>query len=357
MGDASAACREFLLRIVPLGLLTASAGVVASYLQHGFLIGGARGVPLAGDASVSLWHLFLLGFVAGYVMALVGQAGGSISLPYAVSVLGFDTIHVTPTVQLETLIGPVGAQLSYRRAGQWNRDFALVLCGGAVVGGAIGPFVRLYWLADPSRFKSVVGAAMVWTAIQLLSLRRPQRQSGSQARTATGGDAVNERATLDSSVTTLAKNAQYLQLGFRDRTWQLWRPGLLLLGCGVGVIASMLGLGGGFLLVPLLATVYRLPIQMIVAGSIPFTISLSAASLFSYNVSLPLVTGQHVSAEWAWGLFTSSTAILGSWCGARSQRYLPESWLRTALGILTGGVGCSYLYRGLGELFSAFHSI
>ena len=65
--------QEFLHRIMPLGLLTAAAGVVASYLQHGFLIGGTRGVPLAGDGLlVPLWHLLLLGFVAGYVMALVG---------------------------------------------------------------------------------------------------------------------------------------------------------------------------------------------------------------------------------------------------------------------------------------------
>ena len=40
--------REFLARVLPLALGVWTVGVGASYLQHGFLIGGSRGVPLAG---------------------------------------------------------------------------------------------------------------------------------------------------------------------------------------------------------------------------------------------------------------------------------------------------------------------
>ena len=91
--------REFWRCIVPLALGAWAAGVAVSFLQHGFLIGGARGVPLADPGCTTpLWHLLLLGFVAGYAMALVGGATGLVSLPYNMSVLNFSTLHVSPTV-------------------------------------------------------------------------------------------------------------------------------------------------------------------------------------------------------------------------------------------------------------------
>lgn len=43
------------------------------------------------------------------------------------------------------------------------------------------------------------------------------------------------------------------------------------------------------------------------------------------------------------GFFTSSAAIIGSWCGAKSQKYVPENILNAILGVVTGGVGVLYV--------------
>ena len=86
----------FLLQILN-SVLLALSGVLSSYAQHGFLIGGSRGIPLAGTGvHVQIWHLLLLGFGAGYVTALVGQATGIVTLPYSMTVLGFSNIHISP---------------------------------------------------------------------------------------------------------------------------------------------------------------------------------------------------------------------------------------------------------------------
>jgi len=126
-------------------------------------------------------------------------------------------------------------------------------------------------------------------------------------------------------------------------------PWLAALGAFVGVVGTTLGVGGGFLLVPILVEVYRLPMRVIVAASIPFVIVLSAVGLFSFNVTVPLVTGVHVPTEWAWGFFTGGAALSGAWCATHSQRHIPEGVLRTVLGVCNGAVGVLYVlgYFGL----------
>ena len=89
--------------------------------------------------------------------------------------------------------------------------------------------------------------------------------------------------------------------------------------------------------------------RVIVAASIPFVIVLSAVGLFSFNVTVPLLTGRHVPTEWAWGFFTGGAAVLGSWLATHSQRHIPEKFLRGVLGISNGIVGTLYVlgYFGL----------
>lgn len=328
---------ELLGKILPLTVAAWTIGVVVSYLQHGFLIGGARGVPLAGpDCDVALWHLLLLGFGAGYSMALVGGATGLVSLPYDMSVLGFTTIHVSPTVQLETFLNPFGALIGFRRSGQWNNDFALPLCAGAAVGAIIGPFIRVRLLPNPVPFKAAVGVALIFVAAQMLY--RAFARSSALARTV--GDA--------GAIQTLARNWRYVEIGYGEKRCRMSVAGLVGLGAFVGVVGTTLGVGGGFLLVPILVEYYHLPMRVIVAASIPFVIVLSAVGLFSFNVTVPWLTGQHVPTEWAWGFFTGGAALLGSWLATHSQRHIPEQLLRGVLGVSNGVVGTLYVLGYLG---------
>lgn len=334
-----AARRELLTRVLPLtaGLWVAAA--LASYLQHGFLIGGERGVPLAGpECHPALWHLLLLGFSAGYSMALVGGATGLVSLPYDMSVLRFTTMSVSATVQLETFLNPFGALIGFRRSGQWNLDFALPLCAGAAGGALVGPVIRARWLPDPVPFKAAVGVALIFVAVQMLVRVLRTRGGGAAA-------SVDERI----AITTLARGWHWLEIGYGAERRRMSVPWLVALGALVGVVGTTLGVGGGFLLVPILAEVYRLPMRVIVAASIPFVIVLSAVGLFSFNVTVPLLTGIRVPTEWAWGFFTGGAALLGAWCATHSQRHIPEWFLRSVLGVCNGVVGVLYVlsYFGL----------
>lgn len=341
----SAARRELFTQILPLTAAAWAVGVGVSYLQHGFLIGGARGVPLAGpECHVALWHLLLLGFCGGYAMALVGGATGLVSLPYNMSVLHFTSVSVSATVQLETFLSPFGALIGFRRSGQTNRDFALPLCAGAAIGALVGPLIRVRWLPDPVPFKAAVGVALIFVAGQMLL----RVFTGSRVPRGPAANVAPANAAPPMSIATLRRGWRTLEIGYGDESRAMNVPGLVAVGAFVGVIGTTLGVGGGFLLVPILAEFYRLPMRVIVAASIPFVIVLSAVGLFSFNVTLPLLTGRSVSTEWAWGFFTGGAAVLGSWLATHSQRHIPEHFLRAVLGVSNGIVGVLYVLGYLG---------
>ncbi len=346
--------KEFLSQQLPIVLAVLSLGVAASYLQHGFLVGGARPFPLAG-VRVPLWHLLWLGFWTGYTMALVGEATGIFSLPYAMSILRFDNIHVTPTNLVVTVVNPLGALLGFRRAGQWNLDFALWPCLGSLIGSQIGPFIRVMYLRDPTPFKALVGVALFWLGVHLvweitpwyLRTRDVQRRFSERFRTRAREEAAAGRLPSGipdgAEIRTIERSWRRIRIGFLDQEWTLSIPILVMLGAGVGVVASTFGVGGGFMMTPLLVTFFKVPMYVIVAATIPFVMLQSAIGLFSYMVIVPALTGRYDPPEWAFGFFVAAPAVFGAWLAAKTQRFVPESYLKLVAGVITGLGGLLYL--------------
>lgn len=344
-GRQSSVAREFLYEQTPLIVALLVAGVLAAYWQHGFLPGGSRAWPLAGQ-QVPIWHLIWMGLWTGYTMAIVGQAPGIFALPYSISILRFNNTHVTPTMQVLSVLSPLGALFGFRRTGQWNLDFALWPCVGAVAGGAIGPFLRLTVLAHAKPFNFTVGLVLVFVGLQLLgSAHRSYRQSTETARNnyAVNSDPVPGAPRPRERIRTLARTLGTLTIGYRDQQWTMNTGLLFLSGAAVGILGSALGIGGGFLLVPLFAAVYQLPMYVLVAATIPYTVALSAVGLVTFEFVLPVVMGRTVTPEWSWGLFAAAGGIAGSWFAAKTQTYVPEHLLKLMLGTVTVGVGAFYV--------------
>jgi len=345
--------REFFLHQLPLVVGVFLFGIVAAYLQHGYLPGADIAFPLAG-VRVPIWHLVWMGAWTGYTMAVVGEAAGIFALPYTMSVLQFSNIHVTPTTQLLTFLNPFGALLGFRRNRQWNLDLALWVCAGGIVGGLVGPFVRLTLLSEVKPFTFVVGLALVFAGLHLsyaalrgflTELPRDSLEgrfaAEVQARRASGLSPSG--LPTDVTIETLSRGRGRLTIGFWGHTWTVNLAFLFLTGAAVGVISAALGVGGGFLLVPIFAAVYGLPMYVLVAATIPYVIVLSAVGLLTYGVILPWVVGTTVQPEWAWGFFAAAGGILGSWCAAKTQRFVPQHFLKLMLGGITGIAGALYV--------------
>ena len=144
-----------------------------------------------------------------------------------------------------------------------------------------------------------------------------------------------------------ARGARTIVIRFGTEERSLGNLPLFLIGAGVGVISSALGVGGGFLLVPILASAYRLPLYIMVAATIPYTIALSSAGIVTFSAILPLLGTPAIQPEWAWGFFAAAGGVFGSWWAAKTQLYVPEHLLNLMLGGVTGVAGLLYVARFL----------
>ena len=344
--------REFLTEQVPLLIAVLAAGFIAADLQHGFLPGSDVAFPLAG-VRVPIWHLIWMGFWTGYTMAVVGEAAGIFALPYTMSILQFTTPSVTPTTQLLTFLNPFGALFGFRRNGQFNLDLAKWVCLGGAVGGLIGPFIRITLLSDVKPFTFVVGLALLaagahLSVAALRGFRTRTSGGGLEARFHEAAQVQRAKGLAPSGIPagepikTIDHAAGHITIEYWGERWRVSQVTLTVTGLLVGVISAALGVGGGFLLVPIFSAIYRLPMYVLVAATIPYVIVLSAVGLFTYSVIIPHFTSTLIAPEWGWGFFAAAGGILGAWCAAKTQRFVPEHSLKLMLGGITGIVGALY---------------
>lgn len=115
-----------------------------------------------------------------------------------------------------------------------------------------------------------------------------------------------------------------------------WWAGLTLLGLVVGVVAGMFGVGGGFLLTPLLALVFRVPLEQAVGTGLCQMIGVATAALLRHQ---RLGQGE-VKIDW----MMMAGSLLGVGLGARAVTSLGALGLVTIAG---HGIGAARLWLSL----------
>ena len=215
-------------------------------------------------------------------------------------------------------------------------------------GGGIGRqtvrFLRSSLLAAKDVFHLAVGFALAIAGVHLCYAAFARTRRAAAVAAAAGPakagiqDAYRQRVSIAARIT-----GSRVVVSFRDQQWNLSMITMFVVGTVVGMFASALGVGGGFLLVPIFASLYRLPMYVLVAATIPFVIVLSAVGLFTYNFILPAFGSPPIAPEWSWGFFAAAGGIFGSWAASKTQMYVPEHFLKLMLGSVTGIVGVLYV--------------
>lgn len=97
-------------------------------------------------------------------------------------------------------------------------------------------------------------------------------------------------------------------------------PVLILLGVATGIVTGLVGVGGGFLIVPALVIGARLPIRRAVGASL-FVITLAAFA------SIPGYAGR-VTLDWSFIAPFAVIAAIGALAGGAAAQYLPQRRLQ-----------------------------
>jgi hypothetical protein len=123
---------------------------------------------------------------------------------------------------------------------------------------------------------------------------------------------------------------------------------ILAIGVGIGMLGALLGIGGGFILVPALIYLLRVPTSIVVGTSLIQMIGTMA-------VATILQSGTNHTVDGILALILMVGGVIGAQFGARVGAQIRGDQLRALLALLVLAVGIRFLVNLLiepAELFS-----
>lgn len=116
---------------------------------------------------------------------------------------------------------------------------------------------------------------------------------------------------------------------------------ILLDGFFLGIITGLVGVGGGFLLVPALIHLARLPIHAAIGTSLFIIVLQSSAGL--------LGQAAHINIDIKLTIMVSCLAIFGSFVGSKIAHFLPANLLKQSFGYFVLLLGGWLLYKEVNQ--------
>jgi uncharacterized protein len=116
-------------------------------------------------------------------------------------------------------------------------------------------------------------------------------------------------------------------------------PLIIIEGIVVGVITGLVGAGGGFLIIPALVLLAKLPMKKAVATSL---LIIAIKSLIGF-----LGDVQNLTIDWPFLLLFTSISIIGIFLGIYLNRFIDGKKLKKAFGIFVLIMGIYIIYKEL----------
>jgi uncharacterized membrane protein YfcA len=246
--------------------------------------------------------LSALAIIIGILLGLLGGGGSILTVPVLVYLAGLSTKSAIVTSLVVVCITSSIAVVNHARAGRvcWKTGitFGLAGMGGAFMGGRVAAYIP-----DPIL---LVLFAIVMLASSLAMLRKKKDQDAAQA-----GDKLCPQ--------------------------NLPVAAILFDGVLVGLITGLVGVGGGFLLVPALNYLAGLPMHAAIGTSLFIIVIQALAALAGhanhFEIDLPLTA------------LVTSCAIAGSFIGSKLSGKISSKHLKRGFGLFVFFLGSALLYK------------
>jgi hypothetical protein len=225
----------------------------------------------------------LLGGAIGMVLGLTGAGGGSLAVPALVFGLGLTVPEATPIALLAVAGSALVGTIEGFRRGLVRYRAALVMAAWGIAATPLG--VAAAHRAPEALLLSLFAAVLGGVALR--SWRRPE-----------AGERVDAACRLDPATGRLR-----------------WTPTVLAvmsaIGAATGFLSGLLGVGGGFLVVPALGKASDIPLPGIVATSLMTMALVSSAALVAavgHGAALPAAIALPFAAATAAGMVAGRLA-------------------------------------------------
>ena len=262
---------------------------------------------------------YIAAVIIGFTLGLMGGGGSILTVPALVYLVGIEPVLSTAYSLFIVGVASLVGALSYMRQGLVSYQTALVF--------AVPSFSAVYltrrWIVPAipdqiAQWPTLGGGGFVLTkdiAVMVFFAIIMALASFSMIRS-------NQRVTE-----------------VQDETIRYHYPMILLEGAIVGVLTGLVGAGGGFLIIPALVILAKLPMKLAVGTSL---LIIAAKSLIGF---LGDVGVQPI--EWSFLLIFTTLAVVGIFIGTYSSRFIAAQQLKSGFGWFVLAMAAYILFNEL----------
>jgi uncharacterized protein len=283
-------------------------------------------LPIA-EISMNLFFLVGIGGAVGFLSGLFGVGGGFLLTPLLIF-SGVPAPVAVASVTGQVVAASTSGALSYYRRDQIDLHLSIYLFLSGIL-GAVGGVATFSVLRAAGQLDlvislgflvllGVVGTLMLTESVRALLRRRA---------------GIVTREKLPNQHNWF--HGLPWRVRFKKSKLYISVVPVLALGTAIGFIGSLLGIGGGFVLVPALVYLLRVPSNIVIGTSLLQVVSMMAATTILHAIS-----SQSVDILLAFALMVGGT--VGAQFGASAGKYLRGDQLRAMLAVLVLAVAIRF---------------
>jgi len=294
--------------------------------------------PIAG-IEVSPFIPPLVAFAVSFFGSMGGISGAFLLLPFQMSVLGYTHPSVSATNQFYNVVAIPSGVYRFIKEKRMLWPLTIAVAVGTLPGVLIGAYVRVIWLPDPRQFKLFAGAVLLYIGVRLIRdlLKKPAAKPTAQM------GQKKAAAAQSFEVKVLEFSIRRISYAFQGETYTCPTMGIFMLSFIIGIIGGIYGIGGGAIIAPFFVAWFRLPIHTISGATLMGTFLTSVAGVLFYMLIAPFFPQQSVAPDWQLGLLFGIGGMVGMYCGARCQKFVPATAIKWMLGLVIVGTAVKYL--------------
>jgi uncharacterized protein len=286
-------------------------------------------LPIA-NLPVNIFLIFGMGLAVGFISGMFGIGGGFLMTPLLIF------IGISPAVVVASAAPQIAASLFTGFLSYWRRraiDFAL----GAMLlaGGAVGTVTGV-WLFTVLRaldqLDLMIGLAYV-TLLSVVGILMITESAQAIIRAGHGMPADLRRAGSHVWFHGLPLKLRFKRSRIYISVIPVWAIGAI-----IGFIGSVLGVGGGFMLVPMMIYLLRVPTATVIGTSMILTL------ITMISATVLHATANHL-VDALLALILMVGGVIGAQFGARAGQKMRGERLRLLLGILVLLVGLRFAFE------------
>lgn len=294
-------------------------------------------LPIA-EIPINVLSVLALGLVTGVLAGMFGIGGGFLATPLLIF------IGVPPAVSVATstnqiIASSVSGVLAHLKRGNVDIKMGIVLVLGGLIGSTFG--VSLFKILQKTGNIDIVIALVYVVFLGTISIT--MLIDSIKVLVEKKYDVVWEK-NKDSRFKKLSKIIEYLpwKMDFPKSEINISIVVPFLLSAGIGVLVALMGIGGGFLMIPAMIYILKMPPHIVIGTSLFQIIFIASNATF-----LQALTNYTVDIVLAFLMIISSS--IGAQIGTRIGYKVDADNIRSILALMLLGVCSKMLMTLLSE--------